>query len=791
MKIFFLTGLLAATTVHAEDLRLAAAQKALNDGLPQVAVYQLQEQKRESWSTPADATAADLLLAQALFAAGRYSESAALLERARIDSDVAVFWQAESYAALGKAQAALPLYEKLTASKEFARQAVVGRARMQTALGEQKAAEKGLSDYLQANPSAAGVALDLAGLALARNDAVMARTILSKLSGLSGRDLQRARFIEVRTLLASGQAAEAEVKVHEIKDAPADMAADLAICLADSQIAQNKDGEAEKTLEVHIEDHPDLPKLADVFASLDRVYALEGASSSSELKKWSADGKSESREALALFYLARNEARSSKADLSRNIYAEFLQKYPDHALANGAKVELAASLLAANQPIEALTVLQGGKGARAAFLQGHALAALGKHQQAADSFLKAAGAMEDRQAALTNSAICAMLAGVPEEKNEGLRQLVLEKGGRDIAEKISYFEALNAAANRKPEAAALLKKIADGGSHYSQRAILALAEWENLQLNTKAARAELKRINSDDPATLEKTAFLAIFLADTGDADSENQVKKLAEGFLKQYRHSPYEPEVRMKLGEMLYRRGDYLGARGQFNVIAEEFSDSPLAEKALFLSAQAMARSMDPNAMEDAIEEFERVSKGSGPLAVQASLAQAVLYNALKRPKDALGVLDGILAAKPDAELRYTALIEKGDTFSALGAEDSANFQNAIEAWKLITEDPQAPKEWRYQAFAKMGAAYEKLHNTDAALNCYYSVFSDEQKGEPEYFWFYKAGFAAGDLLESQKLWKEAIAVYEKIGSIDGPRAEEAAGRVNKLRLENFIWEN
>jgi hypothetical protein len=32
---------------------------------------------------------------------------------------------------------------------------------------------------------------------------------------------------------------------------------------------------------------------------------------------------------------------------------------------------------------------------------------------------------------------------------------------------------------------------------------------------------------------------------------------------------------------------------------------------------------------------------------------------------------------------------------------------------------------------------------------------------------------------------------VYEKIGSVEGPRAEEARERVNRLRLENFIWDS
>jgi tetratricopeptide (TPR) repeat protein len=244
-------------------------------------------------------------------------------------------------------------------------------------------------------------------------------------------------------------------------------------------------------------------------------------------------------------------------------------------------------------------------------------------------------------------------------------------------------------------------------------------------------------------------------------------------------------------LGEMFYRRGDYLGARGQFGIVAEKFSDSPLAKKAVFLTAQAMARSLDPSEMEEAIEIFEQVVKSGGPLSLRARLAQASLLNALKRPKEALGVLDRVLESKPDPELRYTVLIERGDTFFSQGAQDAENYRSAIGSWKQISEDPAAPKIWSHQALAKMGAAWEKLGNYDAALDCYYGAFSKGQKGGPEYFWFYKAGFDAGRLLESQKLWKEAIAVYEKIGSIDGPRAEEARDRVNRLRLENFIWDN
>ena len=157
-----------------------------------------------------------------------------------------------------------------------------------------------------------------------------------------------------------------------------------------------------------------------------------------------------------------------------------------------------------------------------------------------------------------------------------------------------------------------------------------------------------------------------------GNRESDAQVAKLAESFMAQYPDSRYEAHVRMKLGETFYRRGDYLGARGQFGIVAERFSDSPFAEKAVFLTAQAMARSLDPSEMEEAIEIFEQVVKSGGPLSLRARLSQAGLLNALKRPEEALGVLDRILESKPDPELRYTALIEKGDTLFSQGAQDA-----------------------------------------------------------------------------------------------------------------------
>jgi tetratricopeptide (TPR) repeat protein len=193
---------------------------------------------------------------------------------------------------------------------------------------------------------------------------------------------------------------------------------------------------------------------------------------------------------------------------------------------------------------------------------------------------------------------------------------------------------------------------------------------------------------------------------------------------------------------------------------------------------------------MEEAIEVFEQVVKSGGPLALRVRLAQASFSTRSTTQRGTRGPRPD-LESKPDPNLRYAAVIEKGDTLFSQGAQDTTNYKTAIATWRQIADDPNVPKIWSHQALAKMGAAYEKLGNTDAALDCYYGVFSQGQKGGPEFFWFYRAGFDAGRLLESQRLWKEAIAVYEKIASVEGPRAEEARERVNRLRLENFIWES
>lgn len=771
------------------------ARKALEDGLPQVALYRLQQEKHRD---APDRAAADLLMGEVLFSTGRFDEAIGKLIPLAASEPVAQYWLAESYAALGQPERALPLYRALAREGTFSGRAVIGEARMLHSLWRAGEALELLTARFRANPGEEGIALELAEQALDAGDLALATEALARVASASA----LANSLRGRVLMAQGAYREARAVFQTIPQWPARLASGLAIALSECQLKTQEPAEAEKPLEAFIEDTPSLPGLGGVFAALDRVYAAQTSPSNTELRRWAEDAADPLRAGFATFYLARNEARAGDVERSRQLFAQFLEKYPGNPLGLAARLELAASLLTAGRAAEAFALVESDAGADAAFLRGRAQAAQGKFADAGANFLEAAEEARIEPEALFNAALCGLLADVPEKQNEGVSRLRALSGGAAALARFEFFAAMRQAARREPDAGRRLAEIASGTSAYAAQARLALAEWDALRLDFPAAHAELQKIsNTPDlsPVVEERAGALAVFVADTGEARSGDEVRRLAEAFLKAHPDSRFAPEIHMKLGELYFRGGDYLAARGEFLQIAEKFPDSPLAAKAVFLTAQAMERSMDPATMGEAIALYESVAAAGGPLASRARLAQAMLFNALKKPKDAMGVFERILESRPDPELRATALIEEGETLYAQGEEDPANYQRAIATWKLLADDPSVPRLWSNQALFRTGAAYEKLNQPDAALNAYYEVVSrgpqavqgaSETHAEPEYFWFYKAGFDAAALLKERKLWKEAIAIYEKLAAVDGPRAGEASEQIKKLRLENFLWE-
>lgn len=753
---------------------LTESQAALEEGLPSVALGKL------SAIEPADLDSQQkeqrsILLARALLATKETEAAIKILEDLPSPKSIeAQFWLAESFADAGQHEKALTLYQ--TTTSNYAEDATIGQARMLAALGRQPEAIALLENTSRTTTAR----LDLAALYLDAGQPDKAATELSQVETTSSSASALRDYLLAWTLIKSGHLEKSQEVLARDSKPDAAMAVKLELLKSKSLVATGEEDQAEAHLEKFIEDHGRHQNLADVFRELDLIYNRQTSPSNSELRRWAEDSSSNNRQQLATYYLARNELRLGRLDRAQSAFKTFLENNSEHALAESARIEWASAVLASNKPAEALEILADVPGPGMDFQRGLAHAAAGNYTEAAAAFHQSADE-SGWEAAKFNAALASILAGGRDDAPQSNKEESIQ---------LQLAAAMAAAAKRDPETASLLENVAaQNVPPWSNSARLALAEWKYLQLDREGARAELRQVVSTDDETNSRANALSVFLLDDGTPDSEPQILAAAKDFLSNHPDVPLRADVFLKLGEVHFRRGDYLSAQSHLEQAAGARPGSPLAEKAQFLAAQAASRLLSEAGTEQALEHYNDVARAGGPLASRARLAQALLLNALNRPQEAIPVLDSILSSDVDESLRFEALIEKGDTYILLGNAEPASYKEAIAAWRLAAE-PAVPPRWRNRALVKIGAASEKLGELPAALASYHSVLSAKNEAEPEYFWFYKAGFDAARILEDENKAAEAIAIYERLAATDGPRAEEARQRINNLRLENFLWE-
>ena len=209
--------LFAVASAFGVDPRIEEARRALEDGLPQVAIYNLSQTAGRRFARGEQATA-ELLLARALFAAGRFEESAALLKKS---GKLGV--QTRGLAGRGQCRAqqacgSIPTLQGLTQDERYRRKLPSAPPECFRLWVNSPSADV-LSELLNKNPAASGdAALELAQIRLDAKDHAGALSVLSSAEGLSAEQQQQAIFLTARALLAAGQAADAEKKLKDIKD---------------------------------------------------------------------------------------------------------------------------------------------------------------------------------------------------------------------------------------------------------------------------------------------------------------------------------------------------------------------------------------------------------------------------------------------------------------------------------------------------------------------------------------------------------------------------------------------
>jgi tetratricopeptide (TPR) repeat protein len=789
---------------------LSVASKALADGVPEVAVIRLQSLLGKSgtgdqWQT----TARELV--KAFLAAQRPSDALSLLDDARLPpNSSSTFWRAQALADLGRWSDALPSYQAVAAdnASPFRVEAIFGTSEMLRALGRFDEALQNLMPLLQEKDWQTRAALRSAELLLGRSDILNARRMLDGIEGEGVAERKERRFLRGRLEMAQHRPDRALSIFESLVKKPEGVSHALVLAvlfeIADAHLQLKTPETGDDFLEEFIDQHPNDGSLAQLFAKLDELYRGERKPARSELERWTHEPE-QPRRGFAQWYLALIELRAGHRDRARQllrVMRDSKARVPELA---GGLVELATLEVDQRNFDEALATLEEARTwrpkqdllERINFLSAQTLYAAGRFQPATTAFAELAHSSRSlTNLSLYNASLgWLQLGNVPRfaAAYDELRGLGADSEGQA---ELRLEEGLLRARQGQPDASEVLKRfIAEfpGNARLSE-AWVALAEvaYHARPPRMDEARKFLNRAFESKPTTAakERGEYLTIWIEDSA-ADNGDKVIPLANQFLRQHPVSPFTPDVRIKLAETYFLRQDFPNAQTQFELFAQQNPAAPLAEKALFFAAQSAMASMAPHSLDRAIVLFDQVVQLKGDFRWAARNEQAVIERKLGKPQEALLLYDDVLKNDAKPGEKREALCGKGDVFFDLSAVDPKNYESAIAAYDQLAADAIEPGHWHNQALFKKGICLEKKSDRAAALATFYRVVETPIGSDPlpEYFWFYKAGFNAARLLENDSRWDSAAKVYEKLAAAGGTRSEEAKARLNRLRLEHFLW--
>jgi predicted negative regulator of RcsB-dependent stress response len=810
----FLTSIVVSHSSHAELAELAQSRKAIAENIPQVAIFKLNAALASPALAPNERTAAQRLLAEAQIASSQYEQALKTLAQITdLTDSTAALLRAHSLVGAGRWGEALPIYKSLSKLPTSLPSAALGEAECLQALGQTAEAADALERFVKSADATTASQLRLASLRVELGHLKEAHSLLSSAAKGSPTDEKWRAYIGARILLLEKkpQAALAALEqmlkpddAQRIEGLSDNLYAAVALAEAEARLSMSGPDAAEKSLEAFINKNPESPHLELIFRRLDQIYAVDKTPTEGALHKIVRDLPPKAG-ALAQFYVARlqlREKRYVKADSSLKL---FLKQFPEHALTpeiHAMQAELALTTAGAGDTKKALANAESALIAasrtarddeqRAEFALRTALVNLqqGEFISAATHLETAKYSPRLRQNAAYNTA----LAWLMQKNFTRFREDIAVFADEQLAGQLFIEAGLVQSRANEIEAPKTLRAFLNKHPEHPRRAEaqIALAELDFQLGNTLDTKALIQTIadSAPTPEMIEQSEYLAVFLEEAKKPRDDEKVITLARAFASAHPQSPHLADVRMKLGQVYFQREDFLNAQEQFETVSR--AESAFTETALFLAGQCAMKLISSEALNHSLELFGKVTDRKGSLEAHARLQQAIIKNKLGAEDDAVKIYDSLLGTPkpPDPEVRYAALVGKGDNLVLLGKKDPKQTEAALTSYDHVLALPEAGPSWRNQAAYKKGKALQQLDRNDEALALFYDILDRSTTGPRETFWYAKAGFDAAGILEARQQWKNAIGIYEKMAKLSGPHAEQAKQRVKTLRLEHFLWD-
>ena len=649
-----------------------------------------------------------------------------------------------------------------------------------------------------------------------------ARAALLKVQAPTPAEREYLRLLESRIALAEGRFEEAAAGFAERLEArvpaPAEVFVGALLGAVEVLERQGDRAAAARKILQFLKSGRELPDAEPLFQKLVVLWSESPDPQEAELRDCTQLGPVAHR-ALARFYLAQFYWNLGKREKGAGELAAFCEAYPGHELRAAALLRrgeiamelthwseaetlLAEALPACKEP--ALVQMVELRLALVAFKAGAYKRALERFTQLLE------GAGEGLPEVHFNAGLSALHLGEVKRATLELEWLKASPGSLELAAEMELEIALARAAAGQTQAEEALSAFLKEHSTHPRvgDARVALAELYAAQAaNTpsetgqRGARALRERasgllkvvaVDPQSPQASAQARYLAIFLADAGQPRNEEEVLRLGQEFLRDFPDSGLVAEVRMKLGEVYFRRRDCANAELHFASLAKQSPESPLVETALFLAGQCASSLLNPGSVDRALAYWDKVAGGNGDLRWKARYQQAAVKSRIGDEAEGVVLFDVILKAGQNValDLRLAAQCGKADALLALLKRAAASKEDVIREYQVLADLPDATPVWRNQALYKIAKVLEPS-DTNGALEAFEKVLQAPGTVEAgEFFWAFKAGFDAARLRENQSAWREAINVYEKLAKLPGSRAGEARARAQQLRLEHFLWD-
>ena len=779
-------------------------------GIPEVSITKIR--KFLASNPPPDRVdAANILLARCLIETQKTKEASEVLNHA--SGPEAEFLRAQEALRTRQWNEAVNRFTLLLKTGgPFLVESTLGLASAQKALGQSEGALATLQPLLQSEGSTEPkIGLLAAEIYLSRSEPAKAKETLFRIKTNSPRQQVEKVCLSGEIALQEGNLEEAASAFDEVLAKPEDRSSRVVavaqLGLVKILVQKQEYEEADTDLEKLISEQPRSALLPELFQNLFQIYSMENNPSTTELAQWAAENEQSAgpdRPAYALYYLAQVQLRQELKTEAEQTLQQLVDRFPNHPVAIDGTLALSRLLVESGHPDEAAKQLASllerspnlpdSEQYRVHYRLAEVLHQKGDVLSARNLFRDLSKKFDLlRQNTLFNWAVCSLELGDGPGFEEAFQALEGLKTAGDLTGDLLFAKGILEAKIGKSSAEDTLERfVREFPSHpRAQQAELAQAEFEFTEQppDLKGAQEYLRKIATTTDADLqEKRDRLAFFVASAEPSPNVRNVQTLAQEYFQKYPASSFKAEMRLKLGEIFFRQSDFPNAQTQFELVVEDNPDSPLVETALFLAGQAARKSLNSASVDRAVALFEEVYKQGGALKFQARLEEALTIRQARQDKEAIALVDDLLAQNPPPDIRIQALDAKGEAQFTLAANDLKLYEEAAKTFDTLIASEEIPVEWKEHALYQKGKCLEKLGKTDEALASYYDVLAAEGNARDQ-LWYFRAGFDAAQILEERRSWGSAAAIYEKLANTRGARSGEAKDRLSRLRLEHFLW--